>query len=53
MLKREKEIIGIIRYIAFDDRHRVLVEDELEWMEEKMKEINAAYHHFKTKNNTN
>jgi len=39
MLKREKEIIGIIRYIAFDDRHRVLVEDELEWMEEKMKEI--------------
>jgi hypothetical protein len=39
MLKREKEIIGIIRYIAFDDRHRVLVEDELEWMKEKMKEI--------------
>ena len=39
MLKREKEIIGIIRYIAFDDRHRVLVEDELEWMKAKMEEI--------------
>ena len=39
MLKREKEVIGIIRYIAFDERHRVTTEDELEWMEEKMKEI--------------
>jgi len=39
MLKREKEVIGIIRYIAFDDRHRVLIEDELEWMEDKMEEI--------------
>ena len=39
MLKREKEVIGIIRYIAFDDRHRVSIENELEWMEDKMKEI--------------
>jgi len=39
MLKREKEVVGIIRYIAFDDRHHVTIENELEYMEEKMEEI--------------
>ena len=39
MKKKHKEIIGKIRYIATDKRERVLISDELDWMNTKMKEI--------------
>ena len=39
MLKREKEIAGQIFYIASDDRARVLMDDHIEWLEEKLAEI--------------
>lgn len=39
MKKKYKKIIGKIRYIATDDRKRVLTSDEIDWMNTKMKEI--------------
>lgn len=36
---KEKKIVGQIRYIALDKRGRLLIEDQLAWMEDKMKEI--------------
>ena len=39
MNKKQREIIGQIRYLAMDNRHRVLIADEEKWMQEKMKEI--------------
>ena len=37
--KKEREIIGYIRYIATDKRGRVLLTDHNEWLEEKLSEI--------------
>ena len=39
MKKKYRKIIGQIRYITKDKRKRVLTDDELDWMNEKMKEI--------------
>ena len=37
--KKQKEIVGSIMGIAIDKRHRILLDDEVEWLEKKMKEI--------------
>uniref|UniRef100_A0A6M3L873 Uncharacterized protein n=1 Tax=viral metagenome TaxID=1070528 RepID=A0A6M3L873_9ZZZZ len=39
MTEEEKIVVGKIVYIASDKRHRVLLQDENDWLEEKMKEI--------------
>ena len=37
--EQQKKIVGAILGIASDKRHRVLLDDENEWLEKKMKEI--------------
>lgn len=37
---KSKEIIARIKFIAADKRSRVMKEDQLEWVERKLKEIN-------------
>ena len=39
MNKQEKIIVGKIVFLSSDKRHRVLLKDENEWLEEKMREI--------------
>jgi len=39
MTEKQKCIVGAIYGLASDKRHRVLMSDENEWMETKMKEI--------------
>jgi hypothetical protein len=39
MKTKEKIIIGKIYYIASDKRNRVLKDDHIDWLEEKLKEI--------------
>jgi len=37
--KKERQIVGQIRYLAEDRRARLLLTDQNEWLEEKVKEI--------------
>ena len=36
---KDKEVMGIIKFIAEDDRRRVSMEDQIKWLEEKLAEI--------------
>ena len=39
MTKLQMKIAGQILYIASDKRSRITIDDEIEWLEQKMKEI--------------
>ena len=39
MKKSDKVILGIIRYLASDERTRILIADNDEWLETKLSEI--------------